>query len=355
MSTPVAAKKITVIVLAYNGERFLETCLASVQALNYSPHDVRVIVVDNASTDRSADIVVEKFPSVTLIRNPKNDGFAGGNNIAIRRALEDGADYVYLLNQDASLAPDALTEAVRVAEADERIGSVQSMLLLAKEPERINSAGNAIHFLGLGYATGYRVPLAEWPHHGIPEIAYASGACVLYRADALHAAGLFDEELFLYHEDLDLGWRIRLAGFGNVLAPHSFAYHDYEFSRSITKYYFMERNRFIVLLKNFRVWTLVLLSPFLLAAEVALFLAAFAGGWWKEKLQVYRYFFDARVWRHIARERAKVILLRTVGDREIVRLFTPIIAFQDVTGPFTTYVANPLMRVVWAVIRIFII
>lgn len=376
MNAPSPARKIAIVVLTYNGESFVDVWSASLRALERGEHDVQVIVVDNASKDGNADAVAARFPTATLIRNAENLGFAGGNNVAIRRALEDGVDYVYLLNQDAWLAPGALLEALRVAEADERIGAVQSMLLLDQERDRINSAGNAIHFLGLGYAVGHRTelsrwhehavlelgtfteygtPVSAWRHQGIPEIAYASGAAVLYRADALREVGLFDEELFLYHEDLDLGWRLRLAGYGNVLAPHSLAYHHYEFSRSIAKYYYMERNRYIVLFKNLRTWSLVVLSPFLLVSELALFLAALLGGWWKEKLRVYRYFLDKRAWRHIEQERARTTLLRKVSDREIVRLWTPIVAFQDVTGPFTRYVANPLMRLTWAVVRLLIV
>jgi GT2 family glycosyltransferase len=354
MSAP-GKRKVAIIVLTYNGESFVDAWSASLRALEHGEHDVRVYVVDNASKDGSADEAAAKAPFATLIRNAENLGFAGGNNVALRRALAEGADYVYLLNQDAWLAPGAVAEAVRVAEADERIGSVQSMLLLDQDRERINSAGNAIHFLGLGYATGNGTPRAEWRHVGIPEITYASGAAVLYRADALREVGLFDEELFLYHEDLDLGWRLRLAGYGNVLAPHSLAYHHYEFSRSIAKYYYMERNRYVVLLKNLRLWTLVLLAPFLLVSEVALFLASALGGWHREKLRVYRYFLGRRAWRHIEVERAKTVLLRKVSDREIVRLWTPVISFQDVTGPFTKYVANPLMRGVWAVLRLLIV
>jgi GT2 family glycosyltransferase len=348
-------RKIAIVVLTYNGGSFVPTWSASLRALDRGGHDVRVYVVDNASKDESADLAAAQAPFAMLLRNAENLGFAGGNNVALRQALEWGADYVYLLNQDAWMAPDALVEAVRVAEADERIGAVQSMLLLDQDRGRINSAGNAVHFLGLGYAVGSGTPLAAWEHSGVPEIAYASGAAVLYRSDALRKVGLFDEGLFLYHEDLDLGWRLRLAGYGSVLAPHSFAYHHYEFSRSITKFYFMERNRYIVLLKNLRAWSLVVLAPFLFVSEVALFIAALVGGWYRQKLRVYGYFFTRAAWRHIRVERARTALLRTVSDREIAHLWTPIIAFQDFTGPFTHFVANPLMRLTWAVIRHFIV
>jgi len=348
-------KKIAVVVVTHNASRYLDDCFGSLEAADRSGLDVDIIVVDNASTDDTAARLRQAYPSVRVMANQKNLGFAGGNNVGIKAALEEGADYVYLLNHDTEASLDFLTEAVKVAEADEKIAAVQSLLLLHPEKDLINSAGNAIHFLGFGYCRDYRRPAAAWRHTGIREIAYASGAAVLYRAEALRQVGLFDEELFLYHEDLDLGWRLRLAGFSNVLAPHSIVYHKYEFSRSIAKYYFMERNRYIVLFKNLRFWTLALLLPWLLLSEAALFLAALRSGWWRQKLRVYLYFLNPCAWLRLSRERAKVAALRQVGDREIVRLFSPAIEFQDVSGPFTRYVANPLMALLWGALRLFIV
>lgn len=355
LMTPNRRKKIAVVVVTHNAERYLDDCFGSLAAADRHGLDVDVIVVDNASSDATAARLRRDHPAIRLLANKKNLGFAGGNNAGIRTALDEGADYVYLLNHDTEVALDFLAEAVKVAEADEKIAAVQSLLLLHPAKDLINSAGNAIHFLGFGYCRDYRRPAAGWRHTGIREIAYASGAAVLYRASALRQAGLFDEELFLYHEDLDLGWRLRLAGFSNVLAPHSVVYHKYEFSRSIAKYYYMERNRYIVLFKNLRLWTLALLLPWLLLSEAALFLAALRTGWWKQKLRVYLYFLNPGAWLRLGRERARIQGSRQVSDREIVRLFSPAIEFQDVTGPFTRYVANPLMALLWGALRLFIV
>jgi len=348
-------EKVAVVIVTHNAERYLDDCFGSLAAMDRGGLEVAVIAVDNHSTDGTADRLRREFPEVGLIVNEKNLGFAGGNNVGMKAALDEGADYVFLLNHDTAVDPKFLTEAVRVAGADEQIGSVQSLLLLHPDRQLINSTGNAIHFLGFGYCQDYRRPVASWRHAGIKELAYASGAAVLYRADALRRVGLFDEELFLYHEDLDLGWRLRLAGYSNVLAPHSIVYHKYEFSRSIAKYYYMERNRYIVLLQDLRLWTLLVLAPWLILSEAALFLAAVRSGWWKQKLRVYGYFLHPRVWRRILRNRLAAARLRRVSDREIVRLFTPVIKFQDVSGPFTRYVANPLMSLLWSVIRFLIV
>jgi GT2 family glycosyltransferase len=342
--------KVAVVVVTYNSTRFIDDCFGSLEGLDREGLDVEIVAVDNASTDGSAE-ALRRFPFVTVLAQKENLGFAGGNNVGIRRAMENGADLVYLLNHDTVVTPRFLAEAVRVASADDHIGAVQSLLLLHPETDLINSTGNAIHFLGFGYCLDYRRPLAAWKHRGLGEIAYPSGAGVLLRTAALRATGLFDEELFLYHEDLDLGWRLRLAGYANVLAPHSIVHHKYEFSRSIAKYYYMERNRGIVLLKHLRLRNLLILSPFLIAAELGLFLASLRSGWWREKLRAYAYFLHPRAWGHILKERERSARLRAVSDRRIVSLFTPVIAYQEVAGPFTRYVANPLMTIVWTLIR----
>ncbi|HTM69169.1 MAG TPA: glycosyltransferase family 2 protein [Candidatus Binatia bacterium] len=347
--------KVAVIVVTYNSARFVDGCFGSLAAMDSTGLETAVVAIDNGSKDDTVERM-KAYPWVSTAVSKENLGFAGGNNLIMRHAMEGGADYVYLLNHDTEVTPSFLTEAVQAAEADLKIGAVQSLLLLHPDKDLINSTGNAIHFLGFGYCLDYRRRLADWrPPSGEKEIAYASGAGVLYRVAALREAGLLDEELFLYHEDLDLGWRLRLMGWKNVLAPASVVHHKYEFSRSITKYYYMERNRYVVFLKNLRVWTLAVLALPLAAAEIALLAASVRSGWWREKLRVYGYFFKSRGWKHIASERKRIQSTRKVGDREIVRLFVPTIGYQEVAGPFTKYVANPLMTAAWAVLRLLIV
>lgn len=346
--------KVAVIIVTYNSARFIPDCLGSLSRIVKDGLEADVIVIDNGSADASVAMLKE-YPFAEVVATGKNLGFAGGNNLGIRMATERGCAYAYLLNHDTEVRPDFLVEAVRLAEAEPKAGSVQSLLLLSPDKEFVNSTGNAIHFLGFGYCLDYRRRADALRLPARREIAYASGAGVLLRLDALKKVGLFDEELFLYHEDLDLGWRLRLAGYVNLLAPSSVVHHKYEFSRSISKYYFMERNRYLVFMKNLRLWTLLLLSPFLLVTEFALVLAAVRSGWWKEKAKVCAYFLRPASWRYLARARREVGRTRVVGDREIVRLFVPTITYQEVAGPFTKYVANPLMTVTWAVLRLLIV
>lgn len=348
-------RKVAVIIVTYNAMPYLADCLGTLKDMDHGDVDVEVMVVENASKDGTLAEIKAKYGWVTLIEPGKNLGFAGGNNVAMGNAVARGFEYVYLLNQDTRPMQGFVAEAVRVAEADGGIAAAQSLILLSPDEDLINSTGNAIHFLGFGYCEDYRRRIDAWSPKGDGEIAYASGAGVLYRCSALKKVGMFDETLFMYHEDLDLGWRFRLAGYRNVLAPRSVIHHKYEFSRSIGKWYYMERNRYVVLLKNLRTWSFIVLLPWLVGMDVMLTLSAVRGGWVGKKLSAMMYFMDPRVWTHIFRERDRVAKIRARSDREVMRIFTAEISHQETESPFIAMVANPLMRAAWAVSRTLIV
>ncbi|MBI2099142.1 glycosyltransferase family 2 protein [Candidatus Uhrbacteria bacterium] len=362
--------RVAVIYLLYNGRQYLADCFASLEAMNYPAKDAEIFVIDNGSSDDGLiffknEILPKsgtKLSKINLIENKENLGFAEGNNIGMRLALEAGFDYIYLLNQDTEVDPNFIFETVKLAEEAKSAGSIQSLILLHDNKTTVNSFGNAIHFLGFGYARGYGMNLSD-VEKLIAEkisfeknfkIAYGSGAGVLYRASALSEMGLFDKELFLYHEDLDLGWRLRLAGYENILAPRSWIYHKYEFSRSIKKYYWMERNRFMVMFKLYKLPTLLLLAPALLAAEAGLLLFSLRSGWFEEKIKGYKYFLSLNNWKNLLKARQMAQKARKKSDCEIVDLFTPAILFQDFKNPFVLYFVNPLLILYWVIARAFI-
>lgn len=357
--------RVAIIYLLYNGRQYIADCLASLAKIDYPRGDVYFVVVDNKSTDGGPQLIQSEIlnnpgvPQITIIKNAENLGFAEGNNVGIRWAMERGFDYVYLLNQDTEAEPDFLLRAVELAEKTLEAGSVQSLILLHSDKNKVNAIGNAIHFLGFGYAAGYGMEVSEarariearLKKEPTYRITYASGAGVLLRASALKDVGLFDPELFLYHEDLDLGWRLRLSGWENILAPASKIYHKYEFSRSIKKYYWMERNRFLTLLKLYRAPTLLLLAPALFIGELGLLLWSFKSGWWKEKIKGYKYFLSFENWCKLYQSRQETQKKRRRSDCEIVDFFTSSILFQDFKNPFVLYFVNPVLTLYWVIVR----
>ena len=340
--------RVLIIIITYNAAGYLSDCLLSIAHARYPREFFKILVVDNGSTDGSIEFIRNNLSGIDVIINESNLGFAGGNNVGMRYAIEHDFEYVYLLNQDTVVDPGFINEAVTVAQADVRIGAVQSKVLLYDKPELIKSRGNMIHYLGFAFAGGYLEP--DRPLE-VLEIAYASGAACLLRVSALKDVGLFHEDFFMYHEDTDLGWRLWLAGWRVVLAPKSVVYHKYEFSKSIKKYYFMERNRVLVILQNYKFATLLLIAPALVVINCAMLINSFISGWWKEELSVYGYFSNLSVWKKIIATRRSVQATRKRKDREVIAHFTGRIEFQDVDSSLLRYFINPIFNAYWQLIK----
>lgn len=349
--------KVMTVVVAYNPYRaeFFPRCLQALKALQLTSETLeiqhQILVVDNASSDDTRLRVRREFPHVEMYASQENLGYAGGNNIGFEKALAYQADFVGVVTQDVVVDEQWLLQSVEAALSDSRVGLVQPLLLLWPQKDLVNSIGNATHILGYGYARAYREPVVSLNSRETQPVPYASGACLLLSAKALREVGGFDEEMWMYNEDQDLGWRMWLMGYKNVMAPQSKAYHQYEFSRSISKVYFMDRNRLLVVLQNYHWASLLLLAPGLLINEAATFVLAVAGGWWREKIRVWRYFLRRNSWRKIREKRRLRQSQRTVKDKEIIAMFTGKILFQDIRNTVIDRVANPVLHLYWRFMR----
>ncbi|MEK7615276.1 MAG: glycosyltransferase family 2 protein [Patescibacteria group bacterium] len=339
--------KVAIVYLSYNGKRYLDDVFAALHNLNYPKDRLEFIFVDNASVDGNQEYL-RQVEGITYFENTENLGFAGGNNLGMEHALANGADYIYLHNNDLKLHPDAIHEAVEMAEKDSSIGSVQSLMTLWKHPEIVNSTGGMVHFLGFGFVRDNGRNVNEVTAQDGEEINYASGAAVLYRASVLKQVGVLDPFLFLYHEDLELGWRIRLAGFRNVLSLKSRAFHDYEFKRSVTKFFWMERNRWLVHFSHLKVGTLCLLVPLMVLLEIPLLAFALKGGWFTQKMRVYKSLLSPSSWKYVAGKRRESKKLRTITDHKIIALFTSRIAHQETDNIIVRNIANPILSLFWS-------
>jgi GT2 family glycosyltransferase len=294
------------------------------------------------------------LPAV-LVASDANLGFSGGNNLVFQRAIADGDDFVYLLNPDTEVERGFLDEAITVARRDAQIALVQSLVLRHGEPGTVNSYGDALHFLGFGYSNGDGCRLSE-PDvtartAAVRELPYACGTAALVRVAALSEIGLFQEELFIYCEDVELSWRARLAGYRVVLAPASRVQHKYDFHKSPAKFYWLERNRWLVLLWCYHAGTLVLLGPALLAMEGGVWAMAVAGGWWREKARACQYLLRPTHWPRIFATRRAVQQLRRRRDRDVTELFAGVITFGPLSPWLLTRVANPALAAYWRVVR----
>ncbi len=212
--------KVTVVIVNWNGEHFLERCLSALLAQTVIPNEI--ILVDNASSDASLDIV-RRFPSVRVLSQSTNLGFARGNNVAVEAAAAE-SEWIALLNPDAFPDPHWL-EALLSAARDHPVFDVfGSKLVKAADLAVLDGVGDAYHMSGLVWRTGHGVLVASFSEQ-THEIFSPCAAAVLYRRSALLDVGGFDEDFFCYVEDVDLGFRLRLAGYKAMYVPDAVVHH----------------------------------------------------------------------------------------------------------------------------------
>jgi GT2 family glycosyltransferase len=219
---------IGVVIVTYHSEKHIGTCLASVFSQNIP---IRVVIVDNASKDKSLEIA-ERFPDILVLKNDTNEGFSKAVNRGVQRLLEDGVEYILLLNPDTHLEKNSLHHMMKTLENDSKRMIVQPLLTLMKEPKIMNTWGNEYKGFGIVSLGGYRKPV---PTQEDKMIQYASGACMLVRSEAFRKRGLLDERYFLYFEDTEFSERIRKGGDEIWLSSEAKVRHDYRKPLSLRK------------------------------------------------------------------------------------------------------------------------
>lgn len=208
--------RVAIVVLNWNGWQDTLACLASLKALDYANHCI--LLVDNGSTDGSVEQFRRVIPPVELLQTGANLGFGGGCNVGIRHALRAGAEYVWLINSDATVDPGALTALVRIADENPQLGAVGSVLFDADALARVQLWGGGRVGLWLGRSVHCLSAASN--------IDFVSGASMLLRREALEQVGLFDDaSFFMYWEDTDLGFRLRKAGWTLAVADDSKIWH----------------------------------------------------------------------------------------------------------------------------------
>ena len=213
------------LVLSWNGREDTLRCLESLSNVAYD--NLTIVCVDNGSTDGSVEAVRERFPAVRLIEAGENLGYAGGNNLGIRAALEHGADWVMLVNNDATVAPDVIDGFQAAADTDPRAGILAGKVYFGDRPRTIWFAGQRVREL-LGYSgrpRGYGRP--DGPRYSrVVPTDRAVGALMAVSRAAIESVGLLDEDLFAYVEDVDWALRARAAGFSVLFVPDARAWHS---------------------------------------------------------------------------------------------------------------------------------
>ena len=276
---------ICIIVLNWNGREETSDCLLSLRLLRYPRF--RVIVVDNASTDGSPELIAERFPEVLLIRNPVNAGFDGGNNIGMRAALREGADAVLLLNNDTLVCPELLRSLADAAASLPRAGVLGPKIYYHESPNVFWWAGCRSSYSATGWLLTFtqegKRQCDEGQFDALSRTAAVIGCAMYIKSEVLGKIGLLDERFFIYHEEYDLCRRAENAGWRCYFVPAAKVWHKVSMSMggeySPALYFLWTRNWLLLSRKH----TPVLLWPFLYRAYLKESLWIYQGLMQKEK------------------------------------------------------------------------
>ena len=252
---------VTVVIPNYNGMKYLPDCIESLR--RQTLEGIRILVVDNASGDGSAEYLRGQADVLTLYE-PENLGFAGGVNEGIKAA---DTPYVILLNNDTEAAPEFCEALLREIKRSRRIFAVSARMLRIQDPSEIDDAGDGMSLPGWAFQRGQGEKKSRYDKAS--DVFSACGGAAIYRRDVLLRLGLFDESHFAYLEDMDVSWRAKLSGYYCRYCPDAEVLH-YGSATSGSRYNDFKvrltaRNHIFLMYKNQPDWQLLLNAPFLLA------------------------------------------------------------------------------------------
>ncbi|MCI8514207.1 MAG: glycosyltransferase family 2 protein [Lachnospiraceae bacterium] len=210
--------KVTVIIPNYNGKHFMEPCMEALANQTYT--DFEILVIDNASSDGSAEFIRERYREARLLVMEKNLGFSGAVNVGIRAS---DTPYVLLLNNDTRVRRHFVEAMVKTIERSEKIFSVSSKMIQMYHPDYIDDAGDQYCLIGWGFQRGISHPATQYTR--FCQVFSACAGAAIYRREVFEEIGYFDEMYFAYLEDMDIGYRARIAGYRNLYCPTAVVEH----------------------------------------------------------------------------------------------------------------------------------
>ena len=308
---------VTVLIINYNGSKYLPDCVGSVLKTSYPR--MEILVVDNASTDDSLSILNEFTDSrLRVILNKANLGFAAGNNFGYSRS---NGKYVVFLNNDTKVDPEWLTALVKAFEADSSVGAAQSKLLSLHSPTpTFDSAGDFLDHFCASVCRAKGMPDHD-QYNKMEEVFSGRGAALMIKRDAVQGYEPFDPDFFMQFEDVDLCWRLHLRGFKVVYVPASIVYHAGRGTPSEHRLYHGRKNVVQLFLKNYDFANIIRYFP---ESQLFRFLEILrdvkANNWKAFKTKVSAYVWVSKNMRNILLKRSVIQMSRKVSDEAALKL-----------------------------------
>ena len=305
---------ISIIVLNYNAGELLLNCINSLMKSTYQ--NIEILVVDNISSDDSHTKCKKQFPDIKLIQNRKNLGYCGGNNVGIKEAK---GEFIVILNPDTIVEENWLDEMFN-AFNEFGDGLYQPKIISLNESDIIQSTGNMIHVFGFGFARDKGKKIIEKKEE-IEKIGYASGTCLFTTKKVLEKVGLLDEFLFLYHDDLDLGWRAAQIGINSYYVPESKIFHaeSYSLKWSAKKFYWLERNRKYCLKTHYSKDTYKKMSFSLMLVDLSIWIFYISKGFLNAKIRAELDILKNK--KIIENKYLELEKKKIISDKELIKKF----------------------------------
>ena len=333
--------KVIVLILGYRSINDLSCCMSSLLKQSYGNYEIWF--GDNNSKDGSVEYLNKNFPKVKTFQFKENSGYAGGNNKLINKAFDSGTDFCLVMNADTKSDQNLISELVNSYKknlVNNKVGLIQPVVMLHDKPNKINSIGNVIHYLGFGYCGGYmseKIPKKD------QDILSVSGTVMLISRKYYQDVGLFDEDFFMYNEDQDYSWRGLIMDYKHFVSVKAKIWHKYSFSKNKNKMYFSERNRLMMVFKNYQRKTLIKLMPIIIFNEIAMLVYSLFDGWFISKIKSYVFLIKNR--NIIKNKRKSIELKRKVDDKQLIRMFDSKLDFEVMNNLVIKIVMNPIYNV----------
>jgi len=350
--------KVAVVLVNYHdyANKYLTACRDSLRAQTYPADKFKIYIVDNDSTPDSYNYLKNTFSEARILR--RGDGnYSAANNFGFNEGLRDDCEYLVTLNMDTELDANCLKELVSALEKNQAAGIAQAKILLYPKNEKekneikINTLGNKVNFLGFGTTSCYNE--VDRQIEGYPEIkGYASGCCFMAKKEVFQKIAGWNEEYYMYHDDIEFSLKTLLAGYKIILAPQARVFHKYEFTRSIKMLYYMERNRYLLALSFYPLKMLILLKPVFILMAIGLMFYSIFKGWFLTWLKSVYYFHKPSTWLKIIEYRQKI---RKINSQPLVVLKKNIssrIDFLEIDNPILRLIVNPLLSLYWWLVKI---
>lgn len=219
------SKQLAIVLVNWNSFELTKDTLESLSQTTYTNYDC--IVVDNGSEDGSGDLIEKTFPNVIVLKSPTNRGFTGGNNLGMDYALENGYEYIMMLNNDVAVEPNFLEPLIATLDQDPLVGAVQPLIYFHHDRGLIWNAGSTYNpLLGICTTPNYNHKDSQHLFTSIEKkIDWITGCAFMMRASVLNEVGTLKEGFFIYYEDVDLSFRIKTAGYKLAYVPSAVMYH----------------------------------------------------------------------------------------------------------------------------------